>query len=390
VSPRSVQLAFASPRASGRALVTDMRTVEVLVIAPISDAALAKVDAVGHAPREDSATAPFPHAVKVVDGRWTFEAEYRDAWPPATARRYLPAKLDRREFWPRAERDRLLSTAEVVLGTFPFPMDLRVRSPRLRWFHQLPAGASNLRAGDLWGSDVSVTTSRGLGNTIPMAEYVLAAMLYFAKGYHRVEPDRARHEFGPRAYRPRLLQGKTVCVVGLGGIGREVARLCVAVGMRVVGTRRRAVAGDPLPEGVSRVESADGLHALLAESDFVAVCCQLTPETEGLINRTAIAATKPGAVVINVARGEIIDETALLEGLANGRIGGAALDVYRGEFEGNPDRRLWDDSRVLITPHVSSETDVSFHRGVDLFCDNLRRYLTGQPLQNVVDWDRGY
>jgi phosphoglycerate dehydrogenase-like enzyme len=367
-----------------------MRTPEVLVIAPISDAAFERIKAVGHALGEDSATPPFPPALKVVDGRCTFEAEYRDAWPPATARRYLPAKPDPREVLPRAERDRLLSTAEVVLGTFPFPMDLRARSPRLRWFHQIPAGASNLRAGDLWGSDVRVTTSRGLGDTVPMAEYVLAAILHFAKGFHRVAPDRARHEFAPRAYRPRLVQGKTVCVVGLGGIGREVARLCAAVRMRVVGTRRRAVAGEPRPEGVSRIESADGLHALLAESDFVAICCQLTAETEGLINRAAIAAAKPGAVVINVARGEIIDETALLEGLANGRIGGAALDVYRGEFEGDPDRRLWDDSRVLITPHVSGETDVSLHRGVDLFCDNLRRYVTGQPLENVVDWGRGY
>jgi len=348
-----------------------------LVIAPISDAAMQKVQAVGV-------------GVHVVDGRRAFEAEYRETWPPATVRRYLPAKPGPREAMPRAERDLFLATAEVVVGTFPFPKDLRSRAPRLRWFHQIPAGASNLRHGDLWRSDVWVTTSRGLGNTLPMAEYVLSAILYFAKGFHRAVPDRARHEFEHPAYRPRLLRGKTVCVVGLGGIGRDVARLCAAVGMRVVGTRRRVVAGEPLPEGVSRVESADGLHALLAESDFVAVCCQLTAETEGLINRAAIAAMKPGAVVINVARGEIIDETALLEGLANGRIGGAALDVYCGEFEGDPDRRLWDDSRVLITPHVSGETDVSLHRGVDLFCDNLRRYVTGQPLENVVDWSRGY
>ena len=109
-----------------------MRTLEVLVIAPISDAAFERIKTVGHALGEDSATSPVPPALKVVDGRCTFEAEYRDAWPPATARRYLPAKPDPREVLPRAERDRLLSTAEVVLGTFPFPMDLRVRSPRLR------------------------------------------------------------------------------------------------------------------------------------------------------------------------------------------------------------------------------------------------------------------
>jgi glyoxylate/hydroxypyruvate reductase len=370
--------------------VTPVGTVEVLVIAPISDANLERIKAGGHVLGKGSAPSRLPPAVNVADGRGAFEAEYRETWPPATVRRYLPAKPDPRENLPRAERDRLLSIAEVVLGTFPFPMDLRARSPRLQWFHQIPAGASNLRAGDLWGSDVKVTTSRGLGDTVPMAEYVLAAILYFAKGFHRVALDRARHEFEPRAYRPRLLHGKTVCVVGLGGIGREVARLCVAVGMRVVGTRRLAAAGEPLPEGVSRMESAEGLHALLGESDFVAVCCQLTAETEGLIDRAAVAAMKPGAVVINVARGEIIDEGALLEGLSNGRISGAALDVYCREFEGDPDRRLWDDSRVLITPHVSSETDVSLHRGVDLFCDNLRRYVTGQPLDNVVDWPRGY
>src|SRR3989454_620796 len=222
------------------------------------------------------------------------------------------------------------------------------------------------------GATCSRRNTRGAGNTLPMAEYVLAAILHFVKGFHRAAPDRTRHEFEHRAYRPRLLRGKTVCVVGLGGIGRDVARLCEAVGMRVVGTRRRAAAGEPAPEGVSRLGSSDGLYALLGESDFVAVCCQLTAETEGLINRAAIAAMKPGAGVINVARGEIIDETGLPEGLANGQIGGAALDVYRGEVEGDSDRGLWDDPRVLITPHVSGETDVNLHRGMDLFCDNLR------------------
>src|SRR3989442_12816713 len=124
-------------------MIADGSPVEVLIIAPISDAAMQKVQAVGV-------------AVRVVDGRHMFEAEYREAWPPATARRYLPAKPGPREALPRAERDRLLSTAEGGLGAFPFPKGLRVRAPRLRWFHQIPAGASNLRAGDLWGSDVTV------------------------------------------------------------------------------------------------------------------------------------------------------------------------------------------------------------------------------------------
>ena len=150
----------------------------------------------------------------------------------------------------RAERDRLLAEAEVILGGWPFPLDLRARAPRLKWFHQRPAGASNLRLGDLWGSDVVVTTSRGAGNTLAMAEYAIAGILYFAKGLGQAVVDRAAGAFDHRAYRPLLLEGKTVCVVGAGGIGREVGRLGAALGMRVVGTRRHPEPG-ALPPGFS-------------------------------------------------------------------------------------------------------------------------------------------
>jgi phosphoglycerate dehydrogenase-like enzyme len=302
--------------------------------------------------------------------------------------RYLgpPAEAGR----SRRERDRVLADAEIVLGGFPFPLDLRARSPRLRWFHQLPAGASNLRRGDLWGSDVVVTTSRGHGSTRAMAEYALASLLHFARGLHRAWRDGAQHRFDHRAYRPLLLQGKTVCVVGAGGIGQEVGRLCAGAGMRVIGTRRRVAPDTAPPAGFTRLESAGRLHALLGESDAVVVCCQWTPETTGLIGRGAFGAMKPGAILVNVARGEIIDEEALIAALAAGRLRGVALDVYVGEFEREPDRRLWDDERVLITPHVSGGSDAHQHRGVDLFCENLRAHLEGRPLTNVVDWADGY
>ena len=289
----------------------------------------------------------------------------------------------------REERDRLLAQAEVILGGWPFPLDLRARSPRLRWFHQRPAGASNLLRGDLWGSDVTVTTSRGQGNTGAMAEYVLACFLHFARGLHRAYRDRVRQHFEHGPYRPILIEGKTVCVVGAGGIGQAVGRLCAGAGMRVVGTRRHVAAGDALPPGFSRVEGPAHLHALLGESDFVAVCCQWTPETTGLIGHSAFAAMRPGAVLVNVARGEIIDEEALMVALASGKLRGAGLDVYVGEFEHAPDARLWQDERVLITPHVSGGTDVAQHRVVEVFCDNLRAYLDGRPLANVIDWERG-
>lgn len=352
-----------------------MRTVEVLVIQPIADEELDRIAALD--PR-----------LHMVDARGMFAIEYQETWPQWSVHRYLDNRQSKES--SRQERDRLLASAEVILGGWPFPLDLRARAPRLRWFHQRPAGASNLLRGDLWGSDVLVTTSRGYGNTQPMAEYVLASFLHFARGLQVAYRDQQRHQFDHRTYRPILLQGKTVCVVGAGGIGQNVGKLCAGAGMRVVGTRRRVQPGEALPPGFSRMEGAERLHDLLGESDFVAVCCQWTPETTKLIGSEAFAAMRRGTVLVNVARGEIIDEEALIAALDAGKLRGVGLDVYVGEFEHAPDRRLWDDERVLMTPHVSGGTDVALHRVVDLFCENIRAYLDGRALTNVLDWKRGY
>src|SRR4030095_3999380 len=160
--------------------------------------------------------------------------------------------------------------------------------------------------------------------------------------------------------------------------------------MRVVGTRRHVAPGDGLPTGFSRLETPERLHALLAESDFVAVCCQWTPETTGLIGHAAFAAMRPGTVLVNVARGEIVDEEALLAALDSGKLRGVGMDVYVGEFERAPHPRLWHHDRVLITPHVSGGTDQPLHRGIDVFLENLRAFLDGGPMVNVIDWERGY
>lgn len=348
--------------------------IEILCLARTSREERARIEAVD--PR-----------VRVIDAGGWFDGEIRETWPREAADRYLPPDTTGRG--TRRERDALLATAEIVLVGFPFPRDLRARAPRLKWVHQRPAGASNLKTGDLWGGDVTVTTSRGVVASLPIAEYVIAGFLYFARGFDRAETDRQARAFDRRAYRPALLAGKTACVVGAGGIGREVGRLAAALGMKVVGTRRDAD-GDS-PEGFDEIRGPERLHGLLAMSDFVAVCCQWTPETEGLLGPAAFAAMKPGAVLVNVARGEIIDEAALIEALAADRLRGVAFDVYVGEFEGPPDDRLWHDPRVLITPHVSNGTDVGgVSHSIDVFCRNLEAWLAGRPLENVVDWARGY
>src|SRR5262245_51530975 len=352
-----------------------MRAVQVLNIQRLSAADRTKIEAIDP-------------AVRLTDAGGWFDGEYRETWPAYTAARYLAAGAA--GSGTREERDRLLAEAEIILGSWPFPLDLRARAPRLQWFHQRPAGASNLLRGDLWGSDVMVTTSRGLGSTLAMAEYAIATILYFAKSLQRIAVDRAEHAFNHRAYRSLLLDGKTACVVGAGGIGRDVGRLCAALGMRVVGTRRTLRADAPLPAGFSELGEPADLDRYLPVSDFVVICCQWTPQTNRLFGKDRFALMKTGSVLVNVARGEIVDEEALADALQRDHLRGAALDVYVGEFERTPMPRLWSDPRVLITPHISAASDQDRHGGIDLFCENLRAYLDGRPLQNVIDWERGY
>jgi len=352
-----------------------MRRVEVLCIQPVSADERARIEAVDP-------------AVRLVDAGGWFDGEIRDTWPAFSTQRYL--RPDATGRGTREDRDRLLAQAEVILGGWPFPLDLRVRTPLLKWFHQRPAGASNLRLGDLWGSDVVVTTSRGAANTLAMGEYAIAGILFFAKGLHRAPIDRGAGAFDHRAYRPLLIEGKTLCVVGVGGIGREVGRLAAALGMRVIGTRRHPELGTPLPPGFQQIGGAGDLDRFLAESDIVVISCQWTPETTGLIGAARLAVMRPGTVLVNVARGEIMDEAAVADALAREHLRGVVLDVYSGEFERPPPEVLWRDPRVLITPHISGGSDQHRHGAIDIFCDNLRAYVDGMPLRNVIDWQRGY
>jgi glyoxylate/hydroxypyruvate reductase len=354
---------------------SSMQRINVLSLEHISVEDRAKIEAVDP-------------AIQLTDAGGWYDGEIRETWPAFASARYLaPGAAGA---GTREERDRLLAEAEVILGGWPFPLDVRARAPKLKWFHQTPAGASNLLIGDLWGSSVTVTTSRGSGHTLAMAEYAVAGIFYFAKGLHHAAVDRGAGAFDHRTYRPLLLEGKTACVVGAGGIGRDVGKLCAAFGMRVLGTRRHPEPGRPLPPGFSELGGAGDLDRFLPDSDFVVISCQLTPETTRLFDKDRLAAMKSGSVIINVARGEIIDEEALADALQRDHLRGAALDVYVGEFEHTPMARLWSDPKVLITPHISSSVDRRRHGAINLFCENLRAYLDGSPLRNVIDWERGY
>jgi len=286
----------------------------------------------------------------------------------------------------------ILAQAEVLLVGYPVPADLAALSPRLRWAHHTQAGVSNLAGTDLWDSEIILTSSRGAVAATAIAEYALAAAAYFARGLHEAARQKAAGQFTRAGYQMLTVRGATMGVIGLGGIGQEVARLSRAAGMRVIGTRRSVTTALPDADGADLVLPADRILEVAAESDFLVICSQLTAETRGFINAPVFAAMKPDAVLINVARGEEVDEDALVDAVTAGRIRGAVLDVYAGELEGRPPRpELTGLPQILLTPHVSGSGDTTMAGPLRrLFAENLRRYLDGQPLLNVVDRTRGY
>lgn len=314
-----------------------------------------------------------------------FDDEIRDSWPKFTCDRYLTSNS--KGLSSKAERDELMTWSNIMLVGFPFPLDIKARSPNLKWVHQRPAGSSNMLRGDLWKSDIIVTSSRGYAHNLPIAEYTLAGMLHFAKGINISKLEKENNKFEASKYQPVQLSGKTICIIGAGGIGKEVGRLCAAVGMKVIGTRRKS---DDVSDDFDEIYKPEELLKILPESDYVAVCCQWTPETEKLISYEAFGAMKRDTVIINIARGEIIDEEALVRALNENKLRGAVLDVYRGEFEQMPDPRLWNDNRVLITPHISAGSDINSHKGNDLFIKNLQKYINGVQLENIINWELGY
>lgn len=290
--------------------------------------------------------------------------------------------------------------AEIYLG-FGLSAGAVAAARRLRWVHSGAAGvgavlaalASRAAAGAADGrpAEPRLTNSAGV-YAEPLADFILASILHFARGLDLAEAARRRRMWGHgeisaatgRLFEPR---GRTVGVVGYGGIGRAVGRRAAALGMRVLALRR-GVAGEPAPHAAEVLRPAE-LPRLLAESHAVVLALPETVETRGLIGARELASMREDAVLINVSRGGIVDEPALCAALREGRLRGAALDVFAREPL-PPDSPLWTTANVLITPHAAALSPLFWERETDLILTNIRRYLAGEPLVNEVDPECGY
>lgn len=284
----------------------------------------------------------------------------------------------------------VLAETEVLLTNPVVPDDILQKAPALKWVQLTSAGADRLIDSDLVRSAVKVTTASGI-HAVPIGEWVLGAMIAFAKGFPR--SFRSQQESTWRPYVASELEGATVGIVGLGAIGRNVARLSKAFGMRVIATRRsqdQRMAGPECGQpDVDEIYPRSELNSFLAECDYLVLALPLTGQSRHMIGEEQLAAMKRNAVLVNIARGSVVDQHALINAVRNGVIGGAALDVTDPEPL-PPESELWTLDNVMITPHISGGTPRYMDRAIELFCDNLRRYLAGEPLRNVVDPERGY
>jgi phosphoglycerate dehydrogenase-like enzyme len=272
-----------------------------------------------------------------------------------------------------------MARADVLFG-FDVPFDLAERAPRLRWVQGIGSGYEHIWGAGLDHDGITVTNAVGV-SAAPMAEFVLGRILQLWKRFPEIEDLAHRHEWQPKY--GRMLAGSTVGIIGLGAIGSALAARAAALGMRVVASRRSWQPGMTAPH-VDALSGPDDLPALLAESDVVVLCAPSTPETRGMIDADALAAMKPGALFVNVGRGTMVHEPALVDALERGHLAAAVLDVT-SEEPLPPEHPLWDAPNVYISAHCSATSDGYVERVLAVFLDNLARYLAGEPLRNVVD-----
>lgn len=256
-------------------------------------------------------------------------------------------------------------------------------APSLRWQHTPSAGVNHILTPIFLERDIVLTNSAGV-YAIPIAEFVLAFILNHAKQLSKLQTSQAEH-YWATGLELQELTDATLLIIGAGSIGQAIAQRASAFGMRVWGTRRNP---QPLPE-FERVVGVNEWRSLLPDADYVVIATPLTSETKGMIDAAALRSMRPSAYFINIARGAVVDEAALLTALSEGWIAGAGLDTFSTEPL-PPDSPFWSLPNVFVTPHCSGFSPQVTERIIALFLDNLTRYRTGTPLRNLVDKQAGY
>lgn len=333
-----------------------MEKINILVTSPISKKALDRIAAVSP-------------SIKIMDASSLWDASLM-----------VTAEVDSTD----EKLKSLLAQAEIIYGHQP-PQNVIVRSPRLKWIQTMLAGVDHFLTDDIVKSRVIVTNMRGI-HASQVSEMAFCMMLMFAKQALLCFLNKQGKKW--ERFIPMLLCSKAMGIVGLGGIGRGLARMSKCFGMRVIATRRSATKSGRA-RYVDLIIPMQNLRALLSESDFVVLLLPSTPETYKLIGEKELRTMKPTAYLINVGRGSTVDEEAMVRALEQGWIAGAGLDVYT--VEPLPvDSKLWELPNVIISPHVSGRMMNYDEVVTELFCDNLKRYITGKRLRNVVNKKRGY
>ncbi len=284
----------------------------------------------------------------------------------------------------------LLREAEIL---FDFDQthreDLPDLAPNVRWIQATSAGIGQLvkRLGYDTRMPATVFTTASGVHAKPLAEFCVMVMLMFHKGLLRMVRDQRRRHW--ERYAGTDLAGRTLVIIGAGSIGSEVARVCKALGMTVIGVDRADFNYQPQSLSLDEFHPVSELPAVLGRAEHLVIIAPHTPETEGMIGARELALLPQGAILINISRGALVNEPALIEALRSGHLGAAGLDVFAKEPLPQ-DSPLWDMPNVLVSPHSGSTSDRENGRLTDLFCENLRRFLAGDPLLNVLDTKRLY
>ena len=289
---------------------------------------------------------------------------------------------------PDVEEDlnTMLAQAEVIFGELLFPENLFSRAPRLKWIHIESTGIDRYLPTEIFDGNAIITSSRG-AVAIPIAEHVLGFILMLAKNAPRLLSNKQKRRWD--RFTNSELRGRTVGIIGLGTTGMEVARLAKGIGMKVIATKRSAPKRESNITEVDELYPHGDLYQMLSTSDFVVIAVPLTMETRKMIGVEELRLMKPTAYLINVARGQIVDQSALIRALREGWIAGAGLDVF--ETEPLPtDSELWELPNAILSCHIAGWSDKRSQRIIGLFCENLRRYLAGEQLLNVADRQKGY